>query len=213
MSEFLVDRITNEVRSTHTFPLKFSISGKFIVNCPNELLVEAKTNLLSELLTKKIDGFKKLHPDLVNTINDEFITSPNVDQAQSSKISIGIGKRTSIFPTGSLVTNTFVVAITATKVFSHWHSFLLASNPSLSSLPGPDDLLYGYNIVTQAFEEFEPSAFTVEIRNSTNTATIATLISDTEQSIALTPGNYRLRFINNDLSKVYFLSDWVLLRN
>ena len=167
----------------------------------------------NDLITKKIDGFKSEHPTLTNAVFDELISAPNLDSAQSTRFMHGIQKRTAMFPGGSIVTNLINVATPATTIFAHWHGFLLASKPAISSTPGADELLHGWDSSISMFSPFADSTFTLEIRNSTNTATVATITMDTEQSVALPAADYRLRFTNNSLDRVYFLSDWLLLRN
>lgn len=213
MSEYLVDKATNIIKSVHQFPMRFSISGRYVINIPTGLQVTPETSSVADLLTKKVNAYLSAHPTMQNVLNDELITAPNVDSSQSSRFMVGDQKRTAMFPGGSIVTNLLNFAAPVSNIFIHWHGYLLSCKPNLATNPGPDDLLHGFNLLTSTFQEFDATVFTVAIRNSTNTATLATLQMDSEQSVVLAPGNYRLRFTNNSLDKIYFLSDWLLLRN
>jgi hypothetical protein len=175
--------------------------------------VTAETDVVNALLGEKLDAFKALHAGLPLSIGDELITTPNVDTTMSSRIITGPGKRTAIYPGGSVVTNLINIAAPITTVFSHWHGFLLDSVPSAASPPDPDKLLHGFDPLSISFQPFSPTIFSVAIRNDLNTITVSSLNLDSEQSIALAPANYRLRFTNITTNQTWFLSDWLLLHN
>lgn len=215
MSKFLVSLSDDRIKSTHDFPMDFSIAGHYVMDIPTSLQVKAQTDVVADLEAAKIAAFKGQHPALQNSLNDEVLAVPNVDAAESSRFTLGPHKRTIMFPAGGqIVTGVMAIGIATTTVFAHWHGFTLYVEPAdypPSGAPPPDRLLYNYNPVAVAFQEFSASTFTVEVRDSTNTATLATLTPDTEQSFAFGPGNIRLRFTNNDLDRPYHLSDWILL--
>jgi len=214
MSKFLVDRDSGAVKGTYQFPLDFSVAGHYVVDSPTALQVRALSGSVPDLLTAKVAAFKSLHPSLPNHHSDEFIASPNVDAAESSRYTTGPDRRTILFPGGGeIVTNPLAVGA-LTTVFGHWHAFPLPTEPAVppaSGAPDPDRLLYNYNPGISAFEDFIPSTFTVQVRDSTNTSTLLTLLPDQEQSLAFGPGSFRIRIINNDPSRHFHMSDWLLL--
>jgi len=215
MSKFLVSLSDGKIKSTHDFPMDFSIAGHYVMDIPSDLQVKAQTDVVADLEAAKIAAFKGKHPGLATSLNDEVLASPNVDAAESSRFTLGPYKRTILFPAGGqIVTAAMAVGIAATTVFAHWHGFTLYSEPAdypAAGAPPPDRLLYNYDTVAVAFQAFDPATFTVEIRDSTNTSTLATLTPDVEQAFAFGPGNIRLRVTNNDPDKSYHLSDWILL--
>lgn len=213
MAEVLVDKATSLIKSIHQFPLNFSISGKYVINIPQEFEVSVANSNITDLITAKIKGFKSLHPTLSVSLNDELITSPNVDLTQSTKITFGDSKRTSIFPGGSLVTNLFTIPTSTTKVCAYWNGYSLFSRSPVTSNPGPNELLHSFDPTTGLFIPFDPTLFTVSVRNNTNTVTIANLPFEAEQSLVLTPGSYRLRFTNTSPSTTYILSSWIVLHD
>lgn len=214
MSKFLVAR-DGGVESEHDFPLNFSVAGHYVVDVPTALQVQAATNSVADLVAAKLTAFKGLHTSLPYSLSDELITSPNVDPVESSRYTLGPEKRTILFPAGGqIVTAPMAVGVAITTIFAHWYGFTLYVEPAAypsSGAPPPDRILYNYNPVAVAFQEFDPTTFTVEVRDSTNTSTLATLTPDVEQAFSFGPGNIRLRFTNNVLDRHYHLSDWVLL--
>lgn len=217
MSKFLVDAFTGKVKGTYQFPMDFSVSGHYVIDVPTSLDVRAQSDSAVVLETAKLDAFKALHPSLVAHFNDEFIASPNVDVTESVRYVLGADKRTILFPNGGeIVTGLLAVGTPITTVFPHWHAFTLTPDPAAypaSGPPPPDRLLYNFNPTISAFEEFVPTTFTVEIRDSTNTSTLLTLLPDQEQAFAFAPGSFRIRITNNDPSRLYYMSDWLLLHD
>ena len=217
MSKFLVDAFTGKVKGTYQFPMDFSVSGHYVIDAPTSLNIRAQSDSAVALETAKLDAFKALHPSLASHFNDEFITSPNVDVAESSRYALGADKRTILFPNGGeIVTGLLAVGAPIVTVFAHWHAFTLTPEPAAYpavGAPPPDRLLYNFNTGIATFEEFIPSTFTVQIRDSTNTSTLLTLLPDQEQAFAFAPGSFRIRVINNDPSRLYYMSDWLLLHD
>lgn len=211
MTEYLVDKATNLIKSTHQFPLKFSISGKYVINVPGNVSTFAFTDSVSDILSQKLQGFKSLHETLTNSFTDELITSPNVDSAQSTKFTLGTQKRTAILPGGTLVTNGLVFGSPLTTIFSHWYGFTLHSRPHASLTPRPNEVLVNYDPGLDEFVELDKSIITAEIRNSINSATLATLTIDEEQTVSLPASTYRLRFTNTSSTQIVYLSDWLIL--
>lgn len=210
MAEYLVDKTTNLIKSTHQFPLNFSISGKYVINVPPEISTFAFTNSVNDLLSQKVSGFRAAHSDIPNFFNDELISTPNVDQAQSAKFTIGNQKRTAILPGGTLVTNGLVFITGLTTIYSHWYGFTLFSRPSTLSTPKPNELLVNYDSTLGSFVQIGAGDITAEIRNSANSSTLATLTLDNEQVVSLPSATYRLRFTNTT-NKIIYLSDWIIL--
>lgn len=217
MSKHLIDSFTDEVKGTYQFPLDFSTSGHYVVDVSSSLNIRAQTDSLSELITAKVNAYKALHPTLPGELSDEFITVANIDAAESARLTIGPNKRTCLFPNGGeMVTNPFVLGSAITNVFAHWHGFTLNSEPAAyptSGAPEPDRLLYNFNTGIATFEEFIPATFTVQVRDSANTTTLLTLAPDQEQAFVFGPGSIRIRIINNDSSRAFYVSDWLLLHD
>ncbi len=212
MSKFLVNLNDGKISSTHDFPMDFSISGHYVIDVPTALQIKAQTDSIVDLETAKVAAFSGLHQSLPIKFNDELITNPNIDKLKSSRYAIGPDKRSVIFPSGQIVTNLLVVPTATTSIFAHWHGFTLSiDNNQTSNIKYPDRVLYNYNSAVSAFQKFSSSTFTVDIMDSTNTTVLATLTPDVEQSFIFASGSIRLRFTNNDLSKHYHLSDWILL--
>lgn len=212
MSKFLVGTQDGKVRGTHEAPLNFSISGRYVIDVPPGLAVKAQTDSVADLVTAKLDAIRAEHPSFSGTVFDELLATPNVDPAQSTRYAVGPNKRTKILPGGSIVTNPIPFAAPITRVYIAWYGFLLHSDPGPSSAtPGPPRLLYNYNPLLPAFEDFDPSVFGVAIRDSTNTSTLLSAVSGAEQNFVFGPGSVRLRFTNLSPDLTYHLSDWVLL--
>ncbi len=212
MSKVLVDTQTNKIRGTYAPPLNFSVSGRYVIDVPDFLNVEPTTDVVSDLVTAKANAFLSSQ-GMVGSLSDELLGSPNVDSAQSSRFGVGPNKRTFLLGGGQIVTNVLTIGPAITQLYSHWYSFLLSLAPSISiATPPPPQLLYNWDLNTGKFVEFDPTIFTVEVRDTTNTVTLATLSPDAKTLFAAGPGlNFRLRFTNNDLNHIRYLSDWVIL--
>jgi hypothetical protein len=208
--KFLIDSASDLVHGTYPHPLDFSVSGRYIIDVPSEA-VSASTQSVSDLTDAKVNSIKAAHPALPNHFNDELLAVPNVDQAQSTRFSVGPNKRTTILPGGRITTNVLIIPSPFTKVFAHFYGFLLSSVPGpVTATPAPPRLLYNHTGL--AFVEFDPTLFTVELRDSTNAFTWTALPQDTEVVFSqATPFNFRLRFTNVSPDTTYHLSDWVLL--
>lgn len=212
MSKFLVGTQDGKIRGTHEAPMDFSISGRYVINVPPGLAVKAQTDLVSDLVNAKLDAIRAEHPTFTGTVYDELLAVPNVDPAQSTLYAVGPNKRTKILPGGSVVTNPIPFAAPISRVYSAWYGFILYSDPGpSSSSPVPPRLLYNYNPAVSGFEEFDPTVFSVAVRDSTNTSTLLSLASNSEQNFAFGPGSIRLRFTNSSPDIAFHLSDWVLL--
>lgn len=208
--KFLVDPSGDLVRGAYNAPLDFSISGKYVVDVQDGIEVRASTSSVTDLIAAKVSAIKAEHPTLMEHLNDEFLTTSQIDVAASTRIMAGPSKRAMILPGGRLVTTALVIPTAFTSVMAHWYGFRLHSHPGpVTPTPEPPRLLYnhdGTNFIT-----FDPTSFLVELRNSTNTATHVTLSQDVEASFSqATPFTFRLRFTNNAVVPLH-LSDWTLL--
>jgi hypothetical protein len=174
--------------------------------------VIAKTSVVADLVNAKIVAYKT-QQGMSNYFNDEFLATPNVDPTNSTRYAVGPNKRTKILPGGMIVTNVMVSGPAAGFLYAHWYGFLLFSQPgSLNVAPPPSDLLYNYDPTIPGFTEFDPTIFTVEVRDSSNSTTLLTLTPDMKTSFALGAGtSFRLRFTNTDVSRIFYLSDWIFL--
>lgn len=218
MAKYLVDSFTNLVKSGHTPPLDFSISGHYVFDVPDALGVIPESTSVASLEASKMGAFLAAHPSLPNYSNDEYISSLRVDPAESTRFLQGDKKRTTIFPNGGqLTTNPLVMSGTITTVFIHLNAFTLYSEPATPPISGgapvPNRLLYNYDPILTNFFDFDPSDITIEIRDSANTTTLATITPDTEQAFVSAAANLRLRFTNTNLNRSYYISDWVFMFN
>ena len=215
MSKFLVDRVDGKIRSTHEHPLEFSMSGKYVIDVPTALQVRVDTDVVTDLVTEKIDRYKAQNPTLVNHLNDELLAVPNVDVSpgMSTRMFAGPDKRTGILPGGVIWTNPMVVAGVFIQVFSHWYGFSLYSDPDVAGPDGPrpNPLLHNFNPVSAQFEEFLPGKLKVDLYEDPGPIFKATLTPDTVQVVAGSGANVRLRIENLDPDRIWYLSDWLLL--
>lgn len=214
MSEFIVDKSTNTVRSVHEFPVIFSISGKYVINVESSLRVFPDNDSVNDLIGQKVDAYKALqtNPPLPNHYNDELITSPNIDTSNSSKYILGPQKRTALLPGGTIITNPFTFGTVVNNIFTHWHGFELFNKPNTDTPTGPSQVLYGFSESQAAFSPFVPSVLVVHLVDAPLALTTEVpLVSDTKQTPSLVAGDYRLRFVNPSSTITYFLSDWLIL--
>ena len=217
MSKFLVDRTDGKIRSTHEHPLEFSVSGRYVIDVPTSLQVRTDTDVVADLVTEKINGYKALHPALPNHINDELLTTPSVDTGVgvSVRYLTGPDKRTAILPGGHVWTNATTVAGVMGNVFPHWYGFTLFSDSGVVGPDGPrpSPLLHNFNPVSAQFEEFLPAKFKVDLYEDVGPFLFkATLSPDVSQVVGgMTGATVRLRFENLDPDRIWYLSDWLLL--
>lgn len=213
MSKFLIDPATSKVRGTFSPPLEFSIFNRYVIDSPDSLGVRAVTDSVADLVNAKVEAFQRT-AGMTGFLNDEMLSSLGVDSSQSARFGTGVNKRTHLLATGGqIVTNPLFIAPAMTQVYAHWYGFILSLLPDTSiPTPVPNKLRYNWDPNASAFTEFDPSNFTVEIRDVGNTVTLLTLTSDVETAFVAGPAlNFRLRFTNNDPNHVWHLSDWILL--
>lgn len=212
----LVDRQTSLMRAAYEDTIKFSTSGLFVVDYPDQPGEDAFAQDLNGLVTQKVNNFKTEHPALTLAVNDEFFTTAGVDTALSSRYSIGAGKRTAIRPGGVLMTQPFAVGAplsSITKLFFHFSLFTLYLDPGSPSdaVPQPSKLLYNYDPTLPGFAEPNLSDVTCSLMNSAGNTSLLTLLRDTEQTFASALASFRIRFTNGSASKTYYVSDWLTL--
>jgi hypothetical protein len=207
MTKYLIDIQDGKVKSGHDHPLDFSIAGKFVIDVPSLISddVSLSTDSATDLENAKVSAYQN-KMSLANEDHDELVSSPKVDNANSTLFGVGPDKRTFMMPNGQIVTPTIAIGSAITQIFAHWYGFLLHTDPQIDH---PSPLLYNYD--SSSFQEFIPSTFTVEIRDSTNTSTLLVLSPDQTQTFSFGPGNIRLRFTNTSSTKIYYLSDWILM--
>ncbi|MFA5203081.1 MAG: hypothetical protein WC708_01635 [Lentisphaeria bacterium] len=171
--KFLVNRSDNSVRSAHAEPVRFSVSGRYLVDVPDGLTVKAKTGIFQDLIDEKLRAFRTQLAATVNltyTVYDElispadFLISPGIDLNRCLYYSFGPGKRVEILPNGYVLTNPIIIPVDTSAIFVHWYGFTLYSNPGdPSDTPQPPQLLYNYDVNAADFIAFNPSNFEVFI--------------------------------------------------
>jgi|WetSurMetagenome_2_1015567.scaffolds.fasta_scaffold66385_2 hypothetical protein len=171
--KFLVNKSDNSVRSAHAEPVRFSVSGRYLVDVPDGLTVKAKTGVFQDLIDEKLRAFRTqlaATVSLVYTVYDElispadFLISPGIDLNRCLYYSFGPGKRVEILPNGYVLTNPIIIPVDTSTVFVHWYGFSLYSDPGdPSDTPQPPRLLYNYDTDIAGFVAFKPSIFEVFI--------------------------------------------------
>ena len=171
--KFLVNRSDNSVRSAHAEPVRFSVSGRYLIDVPDGLTVKAKTGIFQDLIDEKLRAFRTQLAATVNltyTVYDElispadFLISPGIDLSRSLYYLFGPGKRVEILPNGYVLTNPIIIPVDTSAIFVHWYGFTLYSNPGdPSDTPQPPQLLYNYDTDIADFVAFNPSNFEVFI--------------------------------------------------
>lgn len=212
----LVDRQTSLMRAAYEETIKFSTSGLFVVDYPDQPGEDPFVQDLNGLITQKVNNFKEEHPSLSVAVNDEFLTTSGVDTALSSRYRVGANKRTAIRPGGVLMTQPFAVGAplaSITKVFFHFSLFTLYLDPGSPSdpAPQPSKLLYNYDPGVPGFVEPVLSDVTCHLMNAAGNTSLATLFYDTEQSFVSALASFRIRFTNGSPTKTYYVSDWLAL--
>jgi hypothetical protein len=213
VSKTLVDTRTNLIRGTYVeSPLNFSIAGRYVIDVPDALGIKPITNSVTDLVNAKIAAFLAAQ-GMVGSFNDEFLASPNVDATKSSRFGIGPNKRTVILGGGWITTNIITIPASFTQIFAHWNAYLYTSVPSGSlTQPPPPQILYNWDFNSGEFIDFDPNNFIVEMRDTADSVTLATLSPDVKTPMAGGPGfQFRLRITNNDFNHIWTTSDWVLL--
>lgn len=218
MTKFLIGTQDGKIRSAHSDPLSFSISGRYVVDVPQDLSVLAPTDSLAELLNEKTTGIRN-RPDvraLHSFQSDELLASPNVDASLSTKCFTGPNKRCAVFPGGTLVTGPLTITSLTASAYFHWYGFTLWSDqgpqpPSATpARPGPPRLLYNFDPESGSFVEFDPDDLGLEVWNAALSVKLLTAQYETVQAFVFSPGSLRLKFTNNS-DKVLYLSDWIFV--
>lgn len=232
MAKFLIGTLDGKVRSAHNPPLSFSISGRYVVDVPQDLSVEARTDSLPELLHEKVVGIQNRPAvrqvpsgsQLTFALSDELLVVPNVDAVLSTRCMIGPNKRCAMMKGGVLWTNPLLVTATTSYAYFHWYGFSLWMDEGLQPpppaplRPDPPRVLYNYDHVAQGFVEFNPGDVTVEVWSvgaGPGFAPVAKLLTasyEAVQAFSFAPGSVRLKFVNNS-SSIVWLSDWLFLYN
>jgi hypothetical protein len=232
MAKFLIGTLDGKVRSAHNPPLDFSISGRYVVDVPQDLSVEAKTDSLPELLHEKVVAIQNRAAvrqvpsgtQLKFALSDELLVVPNVDAVLSARCMLGPNKRSALMKNGVLWTNPLLVSATTSYAYFHWYGFRLWADEgpeppaAVPVRPDPPRVLYNYDPVAQSFIEFNPGDLTVEVwsvGSGPSFAPVARLLTasyEVVQAFSFASGNVRLKFINN-LPATIWLSDWLFLYN
>lgn len=211
MTKFVVDATANEVRGSFQPPLNFSVVGKFVIDVPTSLGVEANSESVSALIAAKVAAFQALHPDLTESEYDEALTTSAYDPSISDGVIYGDNKRICLLPGGHVFTNAFT-GMNATKVFIHYYGFVLELKFDTSSpSPPPPSLFYNYSTDDGGFVDFSISDLLVQIYDSTGTSLLHDPTPDVENDVSSIT-SCRLRFENTSSHRIY-LSDWIFLYN
>jgi len=229
MAKFLIGTLDGKIRSAHNPPLNFSISNRYVIDVPQDLDVEARTDSVPELIYEKTMGFKN-RQGLVGldfAQSDELLSIPNIDFALSDRCFVGPNKRCAMFPGGSLVTGPVPLVTRISRIWFHWYGFTLWTDQGpqppdeVPARPEPPRVLYNYDPAAESFVDFNQDDLTVEVWNfAFNTKHLdasyeAVQSSDPDPYFPWTPGspvNVRLKFTNTS-EKIIHLSDWTLLHD
>ncbi len=220
MAKFLIGTLDGKIRSAHNPPLNFSISGRYVVDVPQDLAVIAETDSLSQLIYEKVVGIQNRPVvravGLPFVFNDELTLVPNIDNTLSTGCFIGPNKRCAVFPGGKLVTNLIPLSVELLNIYFHWYGFLLYSDqvPQTVDRPEPPRTLYNYDESSSSFVDFNPDDLKLEMVNSTDTVVLITADYEVVQQPAapVGPGDVRLRFTNMS-DRIIYLSDWIFLHD
>lgn len=196
MPQFLISTQDGKIRSVHNSPLGFSVAGRYVINVPEQLVVEAPTDSVPALVAAKVTAFKTQLPGLYFpfALFDELLDMSNVDLTLSYRYFAGRNKRAALFPGGSFITQALPVGVTTSRIYSHWNSFTLYSDPGtqppdpVSPTPAPPRLLYNYDPTLPGFYTPNPNDFSVFLLDEGSRTTVTGVISDTLITVASVAG-------------------------
>jgi hypothetical protein len=214
----LVDSVTGTVVGTYEAPLNFSVSGKYVIDVPDDFNVAASGPSPATLMADKVLGFQSLHPSYTQAVSDELMDLTMVDLALSTRILAGPGKRTAVLPGGVLMTAPFNITVPSlTSLCVHWSGFFVYRDnatppvgvPASLKLP-PARIMHDYDGFT--FTPANPADFGVELRDAAGSGLLVGVPGPDEEFAyaAATPLTARLRFVNSS-GAPFHLSDWILL--
>ena len=210
----LVDSQNGNIQGVYNTPLKFSISGKYVIDVPPEVgnITIGVDPLV--LIAAKQSALMSLHPTLLQTIGDEFLDISLIDQALSSRAVVAPNKGMVIMPGGSVMTTIMALLVPDLSVVSViYHGFLL--NRDIQQVPDqtePSPILYGWDPTSSSFVDFGPGVFQVDVMDSTGSVV---LVADLQTGVEYpyldsTPLDVRLRFTSL-VTIPWYLSDYLLL--
>lgn len=211
-AKFTADR-DGRILGFHDGIISSSVAGLIVVD-GGDLLVNGKHPDIAAVMLAKAAALRQRSG--LNQIQADDMMGPlHVDISQSTKIFFGPKRRTAMQPGGRIVTLPIFLAPLGPSGFrfvANWTGFFLyMSTADEGGGIAPNQLLYNFDTVSNQFLEFDPSTFTVEVRDSLNTITLVTLSFNTSIiSPPLPAGNYRFRFTNNHPSRIFNLSDWII---
>ena len=215
--KYLVECLSQEVRSGFQFPLRSSMAGHFAVDVPDELGVVVESGSLAALVDSKVAAYQRIYADLTGFLNDEFLDASGVDaSALSNGYVAGANKGVALLPLGHLQTPVLTITDSFSKVFFHLSLFtLFHESPGISDpYPGPSRTLYGYDAALADYAEPSPSLVQVSIMDSTGATELLAMTSDYQHSFAQSgPFSFRLKFTSASATQVLYLSDWLLLHD
>lgn len=204
----LVDTATSKIRGTYEEPLEFSISGHYVIDIPSSIEVKTKTDVVSDLVTAKNSAFISSHPLCQNIFNDEYITTSLIDTTLSSRVFIGINKRTVILPGGVLFTTSLTPLVSVSRVFLHYSGFSIYRDAGIAPTPSVARMLYNFDPLILDFNPIVSGDITASVTNSAGVFSY-TPTPDIEY-VSAAPSPFRLSFTNNSTRPIH-MSDWVFL--
>ena len=214
----LVDRTTGTVIGTYAAPLNFSLSGKYVVDVPDEFGVVPSDQSVATLAANKVLGFQSLHPTYTQALSDELLDLTKVDLSLSVRIIAGPQKRTAILPAGYVMTAPFSITVPSlTSLCVHWSGIFQYVDGATPSVGVPASLKLPPARIMQdydgtSFLPYDPTILSAELWNAAGNAPLIGVPAMDEEFAyaAATPLTARLRFLNSSGSP-FFLSDWILL--
>lgn len=211
----LVNSQSGKIQGAYDSPLKFSVSGKYVINMPPEVgLIPINSDDPSLLITAKQNALMALHPTLSEAFNNELLNISMIDQTQSFGVVAAPNKGTLIMPGGIIMTTTMTLTVPIlSRIAVIYSGFLLNRDvKQVSEQPDPASLLYGWDLDSSSFVEFGPGVFEVDVMDSTGTTVLVPNLQSGLEYIYLdtTPLDVRLRFTSLSLVP-WHLSDYLLL--
>jgi hypothetical protein len=206
----LVTSLDNAIIGLYRAPLVFSISGKYVIDIPNNIIFDTLPGSVDEVFLAKRNGLIALNPTLNNVFSGDVTELPSqIDTSLSNGYIINDAGIT-LFPGGGIMTNVFSPLNAFNSIYLHYYGFFLERITDPSLFPFPPPILYNYDPILEQFVEFDPASIQVDIMDSTGSETLYTPTPD--QLYSANFGDFRIQFINLT-SEFKRLSEYILLYN
>jgi hypothetical protein len=204
----LVEVSSGIIVGTYSEPIRFNVSGFYVIDVPNQLSIDVNSSSPSTILNAKSNAIKN-SSGLSNISSDEFLDISRIDPNLSSRIVCGPKKKIVIQKSGFLMTTAFTMTGSVTKAYLHYYAHRLFRDFSPSNIvnPPPAKILYGFDGVN--FSEIDNSQIQVDIMNSVGNIVQAALSLNNQVNYSASSPSVRIRITNNSNDPVS-LSNWYL---